>query len=306
MRKQNTVENDASTLARVAEAIERIRGTSAASLLQVETVAGLTDLLTLGQVRIRTAIEQSGESVGTLHESLRGLQSDANAIMAKLAQNLQHLHQQESSSRIELTSSQVEHQKLLEQVVRTSQEYLPLLQQKADEAHTAVEAVVASANSLTLELSAESNQLCLETERQRRALVELRENLGAQAQALQEESTRFSDSVEQHLVGLERAFENARNETKERVAELVSSALTTRNEASEQVQKRWAVDLAREVFDLAGELGRTLEELKEISRPVRQAADQEVLTSTQKLRETFDPLQKIEKVFRAARDLELC
>lgn len=298
--------DDAGALAKVVQTIGRLREVSIAAGQQGQTAAALTEQLAQVQAGVRAQLEQSTQSLQAIEQSVGALQLEADQQFVALVEALERGIAEERPLRSVLAQVRQNYLVQLQRLEQITQEQLPPLLADIGQASQSVSATLASTQILALQSAAECQRLRAASAQQRQALLEMRARLEQQAESIDQHTEQFTDSLLRLWKDLEVNFENARAETRQRFDSLLAEAAQVQKGAAEEFQQCWNQQLAEQIGSLAAALEETLFGLRELAKPTRKLADSEVLTSIQKVRESFDPLQDIEKVFRAAHGLELC
>ncbi|MFN8611507.1 MAG: hypothetical protein U0931_28430 [Vulcanimicrobiota bacterium] len=300
------MDDEANALARILETIERFQQISLSSSQQVQAISELTEHLAGQQAQIKTALESSAQAVRALNDSTRQLDSEAEQVLGSLAGSVTSLLSEVAGLRPGLEQAWLGQQQAVSEIAGCPQAQVPGLIAQAQEACELIGTTQLLLQSLTLQSTGECQRLGRQVAIQRQALADLRQQLEAQCHLLDQENQQLSDSLNQQFKLVQVGFENARQETQQRVDQLLGETGKIRAEADARFQERWAGELAQEIGTLAIQLDQTVQGLQDLAKPTRKMADSEVLTSTQKVREGFDPLQRIEKAFRAAHQAEVC
>ena len=300
------MDDEASALAKIVATIGRFQQISNASDQQVQAISQLTDHLAQQQNQIRSALEASALAVRALNDSSRQLDSETDLLLGGLAGSIDSLVSEVAELQPALNQTGLDQQGVLSQIARCPQDQVPALVAQAQEACQLIGTTQALVQTLTLQSSAECQRLTRQVGSQRQALSDLRRQLEQQCQLLTEESQQFSDSLNQQFKLVQLSFEGARLESQQRIDQLLEETGKIRADADNRFQEQWPEQLGQEIGALAAQLDQTVQALQELAKPTRRLADSDVLTSTQKVREGFDPLQSIEKVFRAAHQAEVC
>ncbi len=298
--------DDAGALSKVVQTIGRLREVSIAAGQQGKKAADLTDQLAELQSRLRAELDQSTQSLRAVEESTRQLQLETDQQLGALTEALERALAEERPSRSLLAQLRHDYLQHLQRLQQLTQEQLPLLLTDMGRAGQSVSATLASIQSLTLQSTVECQRLRAGSAQQRQALLDMRIGLDKQTESIDQQTEQFTESLLHLWKNLEVHFSGARQETQQRFELLLSEAKKVQQNADEQFQQLWNQQLAEQIQALAAHLEATLVGLREMAQPTRRLADSEVLTGVQKVRESFDPLQKVEKVFRAAHGLELC
>lgn len=303
--KGNTVD-DAGAVAKVVQTIGRLREVSVAAVQQGKTATALTEQVSQLQTQVRAELDQNTRSLRAVEESIQRLAVEADQQLVAVAQALERGMAEGRPLRSVLVQVRQDYQQHLQRLQHITEAQLPPLLADIGQAGQSVSATLAATQVLTLQSTAECQRLRANSSQQRQALAELRATLEQQAESVDRHTEQFNAELLRLWKELEDNFESARRETQQRFDSMLAEASTVRTSAESQFEQSWNQQLAEQIHALAAHLEETLSGMRELARPTRKLADSEVLASVQKVRESFDPLQNIEKVFRAAHGLELC
>ena len=256
----------------------------------------------IGQARTssESSLHEASLALNSLQERTRRLHSDIAEVLASTRQTFTRNHREhqdqfrehqavqatvEPSLRGMLEAARGARAELAEQRALASQSLA-----RAEQAALAATAVEASSREF------------------RDRLATFRQSLGQARQQVEDRSVlalaqfeRMEASLQQQLRALEQECEQARANTLQRWQQLLAGLAELAQGADATVEARFAVRLGQEMTVVARDLGQAVQELRAVAVAPHKTADTLILSMMQKVRESLDFLQRLEKVFRVAK-----
>lgn len=202
------------------------------------------------------------------------------------------------------TAAQVEAHAALQRLQAVRNETLPLVLHCVDAARSAVALVSATGEAAAQAAAAAATALEERARTSQAGLAAARAAAEAATADAVRRSAELREAIGAGLRGLQEDLETARLDHRRRFDRLVGEVRATSEDWS-AVHERFAVGLAAEIAALSQQLDVVLEGMRAMPRPPRRLADEDLFATTRKVRETFDPLSHVEKVWKQAKAMGL-
>ena len=292
-------------LALLQAALERTAQLSRTSREHLATAQSWNSLLQQSREHALASFEPARDAIAELSSRIQQFESEASSVLTKTTSALETLRQGEAAAQTRHRQAHTEVAPIL----------LRLRQLRADAAARLAEQRALTLQSLAeAEVTARAVQSAVTSSAAsvQSGVASSLELFRAARQGLQEraeQTFRQYETMQGSLAGALRELaaesEHARKETAARLRQLAERVERTGDETNPAVAERFAVSLVQEMRALADELVQAVRDLRSVAVRPRKLADTQVLTMMQKLRESLDLLQKVEKVFLLAKS-EFC
>ena len=284
----------------------RTRQLCEASREHVTAVTDFNHLVLGARSRVEHSVQQSEASLQSLHQRLAELEGEMAGVLLEADRTLESVRVDQQASQQLFQAGQAEVDAALIRLRAARQATMVELGRDLARAQESLTSVATASETAALAVAARAGQLQAQLARARETLAGSRDGLEQQARLALAEYLTMRDSLMGQTRLLEHQCEGTRTHTRAALEALVKEAERTQITVDPGVCQRFEVELAEQVSQLSQQLGQAVNELRSVAIKPRQAADHDVLAMMQKLRESFDPLERIAKVFHEAREAGLC
>lgn len=284
----------------------RTRQLCESSREHVTAVNEFNHLVVGARTRVDQSVQQSEASLQSLHQRLAELEGEMAGVLLEADRTLESVRLGQQSSQQLCQAGQAEVDAALVRLRAARQTTMVELGRDLARAQESLTGAATASETAALAVAARSAQLQAQLARARETLAGSRDGLEQQAKLALAEYLTLRDSLLGQMRSLEHQCEVTRTHTRASLEGLLKEAARTQITVDPGVCQRFEVELAEQMSQLSQQLGLAINELRSVTVKPRQAADHDVLAMMQKLRESFDPLERIAKVFHDAREAGLC
>lgn len=293
-----------SLIARILACAARTRELVAEGDRSEADLARLESTLAASRGAVDAVLQQAESAMEVLVARVGELEAQARTSLARLAGAREETRGRAREALAARTAAQVQAQAALDRLRRARLDTLPVAVHCVEAARSAISLVLAAAEASAQAAAAAAEALAA---RARASQSELQQARTAARQATAEvvrRSAELGEVVTAHLRALQQDLETARADHRRRFGRLAEEVRSSAQDWA-SVQERFAVALAAELTAMSEELNRTLEEMRAMPRPPHALADRDLFASTRRLRETFEPLANVERIWKLARERSL-
>lgn len=290
----------------IRKSIQRTRDLTDSSRQHAAAVKQLSQTLAGTRIQVEQSLQQGEGSLQRLGQRLSRMELESQEVLRDAGKALQSLRQEHEQVRSAHNAAQADFDAELVRLRKIRNDAVARVREEVTAARAALEETTQFSKQTADALVKSSAEVQAQVAEGKAAIAAARAELETMAAEALAQYQPLSEALLQNMQVLHVDFEETRKQTRARLEKLVEIVTSSTAKSNAVVVRRFTTELGEQMTLLADGLDEAIRQLKTLAADPRRTADTEVLTTIQKIRETFDPLQLITKVFKEAEKAALC